>query len=239
MLESDQVAVGFLEVPGKLIIVGLGGFGLMLGSLMLSVWGGPQRRTNSILLFLLLFGGGSQAESVRRMIAEAELEGQVYLGGQVKNDELPQVYRSADLYLSASHSDGSSVSLMEALACGKAALVSAIPGNREWITPGGPGWLFADGDAPALAQGILEAARRRGPREYALAMLALGAGLRVSELVSVHLGDLYRDDEGAWRERLGHGASGGLGMLLYQGALSFEIWTGRDAPVNVMRKAIE
>lgn len=39
--------------------------------------------------------------------------------------------------------------------------------------------------------------------------------------------------------KLGHGASGGLGMLLYQGALSFEIWTGRDAPVNVMRKAIE
>ena len=39
--------------------------------------------------------------------------------------------------------------------------------------------------------------------------------------------------------RLGHRASGGLGMLLYQGALSFEIWTGREAPVDVMRKAIE
>ncbi|MFI5322807.1 MAG: shikimate dehydrogenase [Thermodesulfobacteriota bacterium] len=39
--------------------------------------------------------------------------------------------------------------------------------------------------------------------------------------------------------RLGHRASGGLGMLLHQGALSFEIWTGRDAPVNVMKKAIE
>ncbi|HSC34663.1 MAG TPA: shikimate dehydrogenase [Thermodesulfobacteriota bacterium] len=39
--------------------------------------------------------------------------------------------------------------------------------------------------------------------------------------------------------RLGHRASGGLGMLLYQGALSFEIWTGMQAPVEVMRKAIE
>ncbi len=39
--------------------------------------------------------------------------------------------------------------------------------------------------------------------------------------------------------RLGHRASGGLGMLLYQGALSFEIWTGVKAPVEVMRKAIE
>lgn len=30
----------------------------------------------------------------------------------------------------------------------------------------------------------------------------------------------------------------GLGMLLYQGAISFEIWTGKTAPVDVMRKAL-
>lgn len=30
----------------------------------------------------------------------------------------------------------------------------------------------------------------------------------------------------------------GLPMLLYQGALAFELWTGRDAPVEVMREAI-
>ncbi len=30
----------------------------------------------------------------------------------------------------------------------------------------------------------------------------------------------------------------GLGMLVYQGALSFEIWTGQQAPVEVMRDAI-
>lgn len=37
---------------------------------------------------------------------------------------------------------------------------------------------------------------------------------------------------------LGHRASGGLGMLLYQGALSFEIWTGVPAPVDAMREAL-
>lgn len=31
----------------------------------------------------------------------------------------------------------------------------------------------------------------------------------------------------------------GLGMLLYQGALAFEAWTGRKAPVDVMRRALE
>jgi len=37
---------------------------------------------------------------------------------------------------------------------------------------------------------------------------------------------------------LGHKASGGLTMLLYQGAESFEIWTGETAPVAVMKKAL-
>ncbi len=48
---------------------------------------------------------------------------------------------------------------MEALGCGLPALVSDIPGNREWIVPGQAGRLFADGDAAGLAEGMLEAAR--------------------------------------------------------------------------------
>jgi shikimate dehydrogenase len=39
-------------------------------------------------------------------------------------------------------------------------------------------------------------------------------------------------------KELGHKASGGLTMLLYQGAESFEIWTGEDAPVEIMKKAL-
>jgi shikimate dehydrogenase len=33
-------------------------------------------------------------------------------------------------------------------------------------------------------------------------------------------------------------ASGGLGMLLYQGAESFRLWTGKNAPIDIMRKAL-
>ena len=31
----------------------------------------------------------------------------------------------------------------------------------------------------------------------------------------------------------------GLGMLVYQGAIGFKLWTGLDAPVDVMRKALQ
>lgn len=37
----------------------------------------------------------------------------------------------------------------------------------------------------------------------------------------------------------GAGTSNGIDMLLFQGAASFEIWTGRPAPVEVMRSVLE
>ena len=51
---------------------------------------------------------------------------------------------------------------MEALACGRPALVSDIPGNQEWIAPDEQGWLFPDGNEDALVEGILQAYRQRG-----------------------------------------------------------------------------
>ncbi len=110
-------------------------------------------------LRLLLMGGGSQAGLLRQMILDAGLLDRVHFGGHVANSELPRYYRAAHLYLSASHSDGSSVSLMEALGCGRPVLVSDIPGNLEWIAPGVQGWLFPDGSVDALEEGMLRAAR--------------------------------------------------------------------------------
>jgi len=31
----------------------------------------------------------------------------------------------------------------------------------------------------------------------------------------------------------------GLGMLLYQGAAALELWSGKTAPIETMRKALE
>ena len=112
-------------------------------------------------LRLLLLGAGSQAARLRRALEENQMLDRVYFGGQVSQKELPGYYQAADLYLSASHSDGSSVSLMEALACGRPVLVSDIPGNREWVTSGCQGWLFPDGDAARMADLIQQAVVHR------------------------------------------------------------------------------
>ncbi len=112
-------------------------------------------------LHLLLLSGGSQAGMIRQILECGGVAGRVSFVGQVPQTSLPAYYRQADLYISPSHSDGSSVSLMEALACGLPCLVSDIPSNREWVSDGVNGWLFPDGDIEALAAAMLRAADRR------------------------------------------------------------------------------
>jgi glycosyltransferase involved in cell wall biosynthesis len=112
-------------------------------------------------LNLIMLGNGSQAARLRQIFLQAKVEDRVLFPGQVAHDDLPRYYSMADLYLSASHSDGTSISLLEAMACGRPVLVSDIPGNREWVQPGVNGWLFQDGDVSALTQAILEAVDQR------------------------------------------------------------------------------
>jgi L-malate glycosyltransferase len=125
---------------------------------------------------LLLLGGGSLAQHLRQILMNGGVLDRVQFAGQISQTDLPRWYHMADLYISPSHVDGSSVSLMEALACGVPTLISDIPANREWITDRVNGWLFPDGDAGALAERILEVIKE--PAE--LARIAR-AGRRTAE----------------------------------------------------------
>jgi glycosyltransferase involved in cell wall biosynthesis len=108
-------------------------------------------------LRLIMLGGGSQASLLHEIFTRGGVQERVLLPGQVSQNDLPRYYRASDLYVSASHSDGTSISLLEAMASGTPCLVSDIPGNREWVEPEVQGWWFPDGDASALAQTVLTA----------------------------------------------------------------------------------
>ena len=110
---------------------------------------------------LILLGGGSQGTKIRQILMNGGVLDRVHFGGHVGQADLPRWYHMADLYISPSHVDGTSVSLMEALASGLPCLVSDIPGNREWIEDGVNGWLFRDGDADELAEKITFALKNR------------------------------------------------------------------------------
>ena len=110
---------------------------------------------------LILLGGGSQGQKIRQILMNGGVMERVHFGGQVGQRDLPRWYHMADIYISPSHVDGSSVTLMEALASGLPCLVSDIAGNREWVENGVNGWLFRDGDVDDLAEKILLAIKNR------------------------------------------------------------------------------
>lgn len=113
---------------------------------------------------LILLGGGSQGASIRKILMNGGVMDRVHFGGQVGQRDLPRWYHMADVYISPSHVDGSSVTLMEAMASGLPCLVSDIAGNKEWIQDGVNGWLFRDGDVGDLAEKILSAIKSK--REF-------------------------------------------------------------------------
>lgn len=128
-------------------------------------------------LRLLLLGSGSQGAAIEQILAEGGVLDLVHRPGQIPFTELPPYYRAADLYMSASHTDGSSVSLMEALACGLPAAVSDIAGNLEWVSPGANGWIFPDGDSDKLAEIMMTASQSR----VELAVMSLNARHRAEQ----------------------------------------------------------
>jgi len=107
-------------------------------------------------LRLLVYGGGSRTQILRDYLKTAGILHKAYFGGRVENDRLLEAYRGSDLYITASHSDGASISLLEAMACGMSILASDIPGNAEWIEPGENGWLFETGNAEDLARYMIK-----------------------------------------------------------------------------------
>lgn len=117
-------------------------------------------RKNPELRLTLLSGGSLYAPTRQTLLIGAVFD-KVVFPGQIAYTDLPNYYHNSDLYISASHSDGTSISLLEAFASGTPVIVPDIPGNREWVTPGETGWLFPDGDAEALATAILHAAEQR------------------------------------------------------------------------------
>jgi glycosyltransferase involved in cell wall biosynthesis len=106
---------------------------------------------------LILLGDGSQAQEIFRLISELQLDDFIHAPGRIGYESLPDYFRSADLYVSSALSDGTSISLLEAMACGLPVVVTNGFGNKEWVRPEDNGWLVTPGDPAAMARALEEA----------------------------------------------------------------------------------
>ncbi len=88
--------------------------------------------------------------------------------GWVSDDDLLANLKKSQIYVSLSGSDGTSISLLEALSCGLFPVISDIPQNREWINPGIDNGILVPLDQPeALAVALERAIIDRDLREHA------------------------------------------------------------------------
>jgi glycosyltransferase involved in cell wall biosynthesis len=106
---------------------------------------------------LVLLGDGSMHGYIVRFIEDRNLTGIVTTPGEIPSRDMPKWFRSADAYVSCAKSDGTSISLLEAMATGLPVIVSDIPSNREWVGQEN-GWLARVGSSAEFADRLLKAA---------------------------------------------------------------------------------
>ncbi len=102
-------------------------------------------------------GSGPERYVLESLARHMEVDRNICWLGNVDHGGLPVLLRKADLYVAVTLSDSTSVSLLEAMACGVFPIVSDLPANREWIESGSNGVLVPPLDVRTLAKALVQA----------------------------------------------------------------------------------
>ena len=122
---------------------------------------------------LVVVGDGTLRPESEALAARLLPAGRYRFVGRVTPDEMAEWLARAEVVVSASRSDSTSQSLLEAMSSGAVPVVSDIEGNREWVSDGDGARLFGCGDAEGCARAVLgvlhdpawaDAARARNTR---------------------------------------------------------------------------
>lgn len=103
---------------------------------------------------LLLVGDGQLRDALEAQVAASGLVGRVRMVGVQSN--VPEWLNASDVFTLSSVSEAASITLLEAMACGLPAVVTAVGGNPELVREGRDGLLVPRGDAVAFASALLK-----------------------------------------------------------------------------------
>lgn len=151
--------------------------------------------------FTVTFPAGGEGETEAKALVRAlGLDDRATFLGGYEHTALPDILRRHHLYVTASLMDGTSITMLEAMACGLVPVMSRIPANVPWVEPGESGYLFDVGDAHGLADALQQVADA-GPDWLARARARTLAILRAG---GARKGNLTRLEQ-AYRRLLGWG----------------------------------
>lgn len=111
-------------------------------------------------------GDGELRSRLEALVEELDIQRSVKMVGSIPHEHMPRYLQSADIYVSPSLSDSTSVALLEAMACGLAPVVTDVEANLEWVRNEINGLVVPRGDEGALAAALIkvikdESMRRR------------------------------------------------------------------------------
>ncbi len=115
-----------------------------------------RQRANS--LQLLIAGEGSETKKLKQLSRELGLADVVHFLGWLGPSETRSALFGSDIYINPSSSDGSSVSMLEAMASDVLVMASDSKGNRDWINESN-GYLFESGSDEDLSSQLSNALR--------------------------------------------------------------------------------
>jgi glycosyltransferase involved in cell wall biosynthesis len=101
-----------------------------------------------------IVGDGERRTELEMLTRQLELERCVHFTGWIR--DLTAVYAALDMLVLCSNNEGLPVSLIEAMAAGVPVISTAVGGAPDLLEQGQLGKLVAAGDAPALANAIIE-----------------------------------------------------------------------------------
>jgi colanic acid/amylovoran biosynthesis glycosyltransferase len=108
-------------------------------------------KQNGVDAELELVGAGPSREALEALAAELELTDRVRFAGAVAQDAIDAYYETANVFCLPSFSEGVPVVLMEAMACCRPVVATAIAGLRELVEDGRSGLLISPGRPDELA----------------------------------------------------------------------------------------
>lgn len=101
---------------------------------------------------LLLVGDGEERPTIERLVEDLDLENHVTLPGYIPQ---PATWLAAmDVFLLSSFSEGTSMTLLEAMSLGKPCVVTDVGGNPEIVVSGKTGLVSPSDNSPAFAAAI-------------------------------------------------------------------------------------
>src|SRR6185437_319461 len=120
---------------------------------------------------LMIVGRGPERRGLEVLARALGVEDRIRFLGALPQEQLPEIYRAADMLILASSSEGWPNVLLESMACGTPAIASNLPGPAELIRVPEAGLLLSERSPTAIEEAVRRLAaippEREATRRYA------------------------------------------------------------------------